>query len=119
MFHFLSYELALLFIKYFLSYIFSEIKKMQNNSTTTKSSSMPSLHLKSIGVDGYFSWLESRLFKTIIALCTDRTPFESVSEYLPQLDVLLIRNTILEQRRLAASLWITYMELINVAPKGL
>uniref|UniRef100_A0A915LFS1 Uncharacterized protein n=1 Tax=Meloidogyne javanica TaxID=6303 RepID=A0A915LFS1_MELJA len=91
---------------------------MQNNSNiTTKSSSTPSIHFKSIGDSNYFSWLEPRLLKTIIDLCTSRTPFDSLNEYLPQLDVLLIRNTILEQRRLAASLWSVYSELIGAAPK--
>uniref|UniRef100_A0A915P587 Uncharacterized protein n=1 Tax=Meloidogyne floridensis TaxID=298350 RepID=A0A915P587_9BILA len=91
---------------------------MQNNSNiTTKSSSTPSIHFKSLGDSNYFSWLEPRLLKTIIDLCTSRTPFDSLNEYLPQLDVLLIRNTILEQRRLAASLWSVYSELIGAAPK--
>jgi hypothetical protein len=89
------------------------------DSSTTNSVSKPSIQLKSIEVNGYFSWLESRLCKTIIALCTDRTPFESaINEYLPQLDVLLIRNTVSEQRMLAASLWSVYAELISSIPQG-
>ncbi|KAF7639800.1 hypothetical protein Mgra_00000720 [Meloidogyne graminicola] len=87
------------------------------STSATKSSSLPSLHFKSPESQGYYYWLEPRLLKTITALCTDRTPFDSVSEYLPQLDVLLIRNTVLEQRRLAASLWNVYSELIHSVHK--
>lgn len=90
---------------------------MQNNSSIPiKSASVPSLHFKH-GSESYFSWIEPRLLKTIIDLCTNRTPFESLNEYLPQLDVLLIRNTIVEQRRLAGSLWSVYSELLRAAPK--
>lgn len=81
--------------------------KMQNKS-------------KAVGkMDVRFTVMETRLLDTIVALCTEKTPFESnaISEkYLPQLNVLKIWNNTKQQCHLAASLWDIYVKILESLP---
>ncbi|KAL3072072.1 hypothetical protein niasHT_036566 [Heterodera trifolii] len=56
---------------------------------------------------------------TVVALCTQRTPFDNLDGFLHSVDAIRIRISFADQFVLASSLWNVYKQIIDAQPGGI
>ncbi|KAL3080345.1 hypothetical protein niasHS_012450 [Heterodera schachtii] len=66
-----------------------------------------------------FAQFESQLMNTVVALCTQRTPFDNLDGFLQSIDAIRIRISVADQFVLASSLWNVYTQIADAQPGGI